>query len=58
MNCTDCDWPADHVHYAPLVVCERCHTATTDPDLWDPEVNTGRTFCDTCWRHRNAEALR
>lgn len=35
------------------VVCERCGKATMDPDLWDPEADTGRVFCGHCWDHRD-----
>lgn len=36
-----------------LITCERCGRSTTDPDLWDPEVDTGRIFCNRCWDHRD-----
>jgi formylmethanofuran dehydrogenase subunit E len=32
-----------------VIICERCGRQTTDPDKWDPEVDTGRIFCDLCW---------
>lgn len=35
------------------IICERCGRTTHDPDKWDPEADTGRIFCDTCWSHRN-----
>lgn len=41
---------------ANLITCERCGRTTTDPDLWDPEIDTGRIFCDRCWDHRNEPA--
>lgn len=36
-----------------LITCERCGRTTTDVDLWDPEADSGRIFCDLCWSHRN-----
>ena len=36
-----------------VITCERCGRTTTDPDLWDPEADTGRVFCNNCWEHRN-----
>lgn len=38
---------------AELITCERCGKTTGDPDRWDPEVDTGRIFCDSCWDHRD-----
>lgn len=35
-----------------MITCERCGRTTTDPDRWDPELHTGRIFCDECWPHR------
>lgn len=36
-----------------VIRCEGCGRTTTDPDRWDPEADTGRVFCDTCWPTRN-----
>lgn len=36
-----------------MITCERCGRETSDPDLWDPEADTGRIFCDNCWDHRD-----
>lgn len=32
-----------------VIACDRCGRTTTDPDRWDPEVETGRILCDPCW---------
>ena len=37
----------------PQVTCERCGRTTDDVDLWDPEADTGRNFCDKCWPFRD-----
>lgn len=29
-----------------------CGRSTTDPDLWDPCVETGKSYCDECWPNR------
>jgi hypothetical protein len=44
-----------------LITCEGgCGRSTTDPDKWDPDVNTGRVLCDKCWdkEHPHPEATR
>lgn len=39
-----------------VIVCERCGLMTDDPDLWDPEADTGRVFCNHCWNHADEAA--
>jgi hypothetical protein len=39
-----------------MIECVRCGATTTDPDRWDPEVGTGRIFCDRCWPNRDQGA--
>lgn len=35
-----------------VITCEGCGRTTADPDKWDPEADTGRILCDTCWSKR------